>query len=202
MSTGKVEGPAGAVEIVEEELERGAREADPAEVAETDTRLEELFDKVADPPVSQAPAALAPRAAASAVALAGVAMRTAQPVALRGRMVALMVRGVAGEVEAELGPGVEVEVVKQAVENGDAVVIECAAGETPLVVGVLQRRVPRELNLRARKIHIEGEEEVLLRSGRGALRIRQDGDVELVGSRIAAMSRGLFRLVGRVLRLN
>ena len=34
------------------------------------------------------------------------------------------------------------------------------------------------------------------------MRIREDGDVEIVGSRIAAMSRGLFRLVGRVLQLN
>ena len=43
---------------------------------------------------------------------------------------------------------------------------------------------------------------MFLRSGRAALRMRGDGDVELVGSRIATMSRGLYRLVGRVLRLN
>jgi hypothetical protein len=200
MSSGKVEGPAGTVEVVEEALERGAREADPAEVAEADSRLEELLDKVADPPVSQAPADMSTALAPGA--LAGVAMRTAQPVALHGRTVSLRVRGAASEVTAELGPGVEAEVVKQAVTNGDVVIVECVEGETPLVVGVLQRRLPREINLKARKIHIEGDEEVLLRSGRGAMRIRQDGDVELVGSRIAAMSRGLFRLVGRVLRLN
>jgi hypothetical protein len=70
------------------------------------------------------------------------------------------------------------------------------------VVGVLQTRIPRELTLKADKIHIDARHELLLRSGRGAMRIRQDGDVELVGSRISAMSRGLFRLVGRVLRLN
>ena len=44
--------------------------------------------------------------------------------------------------------------------------------------------------------------EVLIWAGRAALRIREDGDVELVGSRILTMSRGLFRIVGRVLRLN
>ena len=200
MSSGKVEGPAGTVEVIEEALERGAREADPAEVAEADSRLEELLDKVADAPLSQASAEASPSPAG--VALGGVAMRTAQPVALRGRTVALRVRGIASEVAAELGPGVDGDVIRQAVTNGDVVVVECAAGEVPLVVGVLQRRLPRELTLKANKIHIEGEQEVLLRSGRGAMRIRQDGDVELVGTRIAAMSRGLFRLVGRVLRLN
>ncbi len=71
-----------------------------------------------------------------------------------------------------------------------------------MVVGVLQTKIPTELILKAKKLHLEGEQEVLLRSGRGAMRIRQDGDVEIVGSRIAAMSPGLFRLVGRVLRLN
>jgi len=30
----------------------------------------------------------------------------------------------------------------------------------------------------------------------------EDGDVEVVGSRILTMSRGLFRILGRVLRLN
>ena len=49
---------------------------------------------------------------------------------------------------------------------------------------------------------IEAEREILIRSGRGAMRIREDGDIEVVGSRISTMSRGLFRIVGRVLRLN
>ena len=70
------------------------------------------------------------------------------------------------------------------------------------MVGVLQTRSPREIHLKAAVVHIEGDEEVLIRSGRAALRIRQDGDVEIVGSRIHAASRGLFRLVGRILRLN
>jgi hypothetical protein len=48
---------------------------------------------------------------------------------------------------------------------------------------------------------LEGEREILLRSGRGAIRIREDGDIEVVGSRISAASRELFRIVGRLLRL-
>jgi len=129
-------------------------------------------------------------------------MRTAVPVAVNGRQVQLRVRGVDGEVDGELAPGVAAELVKQAVVNRDAVILECLPDAPPLVVGVLQTRIPEKLTIKARQVHIEGEQEVLVRSGRGAMRIRSDGDVELVGSRIAAMSRGLFRLVGRVLRLN
>jgi len=191
----------GVQSVVEEALERGAREADPAEVAEVDSRLEELLEQVADPPVSRDHAA-ASAAASASDALAGVAMRTALPVGVSGTAVMLKCRGVAEQVTAELGPGVAADVVNQAVRNGDAVVVECVAGMVPLVVGILQTQIPKELTLKADKLVLEGEQEVLIRSGRGALRIRQDGDVELVGSRIATMSRGLFRIVGRVLRLN
>jgi len=86
--------------------------------------------------------------------------------------------------------------------SGDSVLVEVAEGEAPLVVGVLHTRRPREIKLKAGIVEIEGEEEVVIRSGRGAIRIRADGDIEVVGSRISAASRGLFRIVGRMLRLN
>jgi len=187
--------------VLQKALERGAREADRDEVADADRRLDELLEKVADPPVSQAPS-VEPKPAKVAPALSGVAMRTARPVSIKGREVMLRARGVDGQVPAELAPGVARELVEGAIINGDSVIVECVPGEVALVVGILQTRIPEQLTLRAKKLHLEGEQEVLLRSGRGAMRIRQDGDVEIVGSRISAMSRGLFRLVGRVLRLN
>ena len=190
--------------VLEDAFEQGAKKADPEEVAEADQRLQELLDKVADPAVTgadQASGAVA-EAPGATVDLAGVAMRTGTPLRVLGRRVELRVRGLAEPVEGQLGPGVSAELVAQAARNGDAVVLECVAGEPALVVGVLQTRIPAELTIKADKIHLEGAQEVLLRSGRGAMRIRQDGDVEIIGSRISAMSRGLFRLVGRVLRLN
>jgi hypothetical protein len=163
-------------------------------------RLQDLLDQVADAPGAEletAPAAL------PAVTLpANVALRTAVPVAIRGRVVTLRCRGVDGELQAELAPGVSRELVAQAIANGDAILLESVGAEAPVVVGIVQSRLPVELTLRARQVHIEADEELLLRSGRGALRIRQDGEVEIVGSRISALSRGLFRLVGRMLRLN
>lgn len=201
MSSNKTEESSSVQAVLSEALERGARDADPAEVAAADTSLDELMNQVADPPVSAAPGA-AVAAPKEGAALAGVAMRTALPTGIRDGLVSLKVRGVQGSVIGELAPGVSPEVIARAAENGDSVVLECVPDMPPLVVGVLTTQIPEIITLKAKKVHIEGDDEVLLRSGLGAMRIRRDGDVELVGSRIAAMSRGLFRMVGRVLRLN
>ncbi len=191
--------PEGQEELVAEAAARG-RDADPAEIADADRRLEQLLGQIDVAEVSNAPAeAPLPNVGG---ALAGVAMRTAIPLAVTGRTVRLFVRGVEGDVEGELALGVSPELVRQAAANRDAVLLECAPTAAPLVIGVLQTRFPDELVLRAGKVRIEGDEELLLRSGRGAMRLRADGDIELVGSRISAMSRGLFRIVGRMLRLN
>lgn len=140
---------------------------------------------------------------ASAAALdAAVGMRTARVTNVTGRTATILFRGRAAPMSAQIAPEVDPDVVSDACANGDSVLIEVARDAEPLVVGVLQTRRPREIRLRAATVHIEGEEEVLLRSGRGALRIREDGDIEVVGSRISAASRGLFRIVGRLLRLN
>jgi hypothetical protein len=184
-------------------LERGAREAQPAEVAAADARLDDLLQQVSldepDGKPSEQTLQTLPNAGAP-TALQG--MRCARVVEAEPGRLRLSLRGYEQPVVAALGPGVELDVVQTAAKNGDFVVIDCVPGEVPWIMGALQSRVPRELKLRAQTIQIEAEQEVLLRSGRGALRLRSDGDVEIVGSRISAMSRGLFRLVGRVLRLN
>lgn len=144
-----------------------------------------------------------PRALAAAPARAGaVGMRTAQVLSTAGRRALLRMRGARAEIEGEIAPEVDAEVIADACRDGDAVLVELGEGAAPVVVGVLQTRRPREIRLRAATVVIEGEQEVLLRSGRGAVRIREDGDIEVVGSRISAASRGLFRIVGRMLRLN
>lgn len=129
-------------------------------------------------------------------------IRTARLAKVSGRKASITLRGRPDPIEATIAPEVEPGIVADAHANGDSVLVELAAGEVPLVVGVLQTRRPREIHLKAGSIQIEGDEEVLIRSGRGALRLRADGEVEVVGSRISAASRGLFRIVGRILRLN
>jgi hypothetical protein len=140
----------------------------------------------------------APRA--SPAALQG--MRAARVTRVSGRAATIALRGAPSPIEAQIAPEVDPEIIADAAANGDSVLVELAEGEAPLVVGALQTRRPREIRLRAATVQIEGDKEILLRSGRGAIRIREDGDIEVVGSRISAASRGLFRIVGRMLRLN
>ena len=111
-------------------------------------------------------------------------------------------RGSTAPIVAELDEGVDCELVAWAMRENERVLVERSRHAPPLVVGLVQRKTPSLLTLKAAHVVIEGEREVLLKSGLAALRLREDGDVELVGSRIVSASRGLYRLVGRVLRLN
>jgi len=126
----------------------------------------------------------------------------ATPVRRDGRMVRVRLGASSAELPVPLAPEVEIEVVDDAIERGDAVLIEVVEGEAPAVIGVLTRRRSGPSTVRGSTITVQADDEILLRAGRAALRLRSDGDVELVGSRISATSRGLFRLVGRLLRLN
>lgn len=130
------------------------------------------------------------------------ALRTARVVSIVGDSARITWRGLRDPIEAELDEGVDTEVVQKALENGDRVLVEIDPALGPLIVGVVQRRIPKKVELRGETVVIEADREILLRTGTGAMRIREDGDIEVVGSRISTVSRGLFRIVGRVLRLN
>jgi hypothetical protein len=175
-----------AVPAAEQETE--VESAAPAE----DAGIERLLEHVPEgAPITEArPAPLAP------------GLRSARVTGLRGRTVDVVWRGQREATPATLDEGVDREVVEQAMENGDLVLVEVDPAGQPFVIGVIQRKVPEALTIKAQKLTLEADQEVTLRAGRAALRLREDGDVELVGSRISTMSRGLFRIVGRVLRLN
>lgn len=87
-------------------------------------------------------------------------------------------------------------------ERASSMVLVDFSVEPPQLVGLVQTGFPRNLRIEAERLEFVGRHEVSLSSGRSALRLREDGSVDLVGSRISAASRGLFRLVGRALRLN
>lgn len=130
------------------------------------------------------------------------AMRTARLVAVESRRATIVWRGNMTPVAADIDTDVDADLLAIALRNCDGVLVEMGENNKPLVVGVLQKRLPREVHISADEIHLDAARELVLRAGRAALRLREDGDVELVGSRISAASRGLFRLVGRMLRLN
>jgi len=103
---------------------------------------------------------------------------------------------------AEVATEVERAFLNQALVDGQMLLSEWSERGTPLVVGVVQHKPPSKLRLSAEEIELDASRELLLRSGSAALRLRAGGEVELVGSRISAVSRGVMRLIGRLLRLN
>src|SRR6185369_3935716 len=103
---------------------------------------------------------------------------------------------------AAVAPEVDRALLNQALLDGQMLLSEWPERGTPLVVGVVHSKPPSKLRFSAEEIEIDASRELLLRSGGAALRLRSSGDVELVGSRISAVSRGVMRLIGRLLRLN
>ena len=179
----------GAAQLVEEAEEAPKHAPEGPRIS-----LEELLP---DLPVSTEVVSAAPKARSRPPSLC-----SARLVSLEGRRATVTWRGNPEPVEATLAPEVEERLIALALQNRDGVLVEFDDEERPIIVGVLQTRIPRELHIAADKVSIDATEELVLRAGRAALRLREDGDVELVGSRISAASRGLFRLVGRILRLN
>jgi hypothetical protein len=167
------------------------------EVREAETSALEAF--LPSPDEQPSPEALAQRTTASA---RRAGLLSAKVVDLRGRSATVQLRGEEGPLDVELDPDVDAAVVAEALENGDRVMVEADEAGELVLVGVLRCRLPEKLKISAETIEIEAEREVVFRSGRAALRLREDGEIDLVGSRISAASRGLFRLVGRMLRLN
>lgn len=196
MSGQRVEGEGPGHAALEEALEEGAKTAPAEEVEAADQRIQELLDHVA--PSERAPEAAPDETTDDELSFDEVKLLTATPVALQSRLATVEAGGKRQRVA--LAEGVAADVIRDAIQASQRVLLERVGDAPPKIVGVIQ--TAPLATLRGGKVAIEASEELLLRSGRAAIRLRPDGDVELVGSRISAMSRGLFRLVGRVLRLN
>ncbi len=170
---------------------------------EAEEVLERVLSRVsAEPPPSERRERAPAPAPAPTPTPATPGLRTARVLTAAGRAAEILFRGDRAPTIAAVADEVESEVIARAAQNRDGVLVEVVEGAPPLIVGVVQTRIPRSVSLKGVTVEIEAEREILLKTGRGALRIREDGDIELVGSRILAMSRGLFRIVGKMLRLN
>lgn len=167
------------------------------QIAPPQSRIDDLLDRVAQPTL---PAIERPSTAPPGPSTAS--LRTARVTRVFETRVELRMRGSDQTMIALIEEGVERELLIDAMTNGGTVLVEMIPKKDPVVIGLIQTRLPSKVEIKAKDIVLDAEREVLIRAGRAALRIREDGDVELVGSRILTMSRGLFRIVGRVLRLN
>jgi len=167
--------------------------------------LEELVSEM-PPPADAEATREEPSIATSAAPIAGTllftGLRTARIVSLQNRQATIALRGSREAVSATIAPDVDRELVEEAAAHKGSVLVEAGEDGIAWIVGIVQTQKPSEVHVTGEKIVVEGSREVLIRAGRAALRLREDGDVELVGSRISAASRGLFRIVGRILRLN
>jgi hypothetical protein len=93
---------------------------------------------------------------------------------------------------------------------GDEVVYVLPA-DTPgrgCVVGVVRPVPPgprgdsEVVTLHGRRISIEADEELVLKTRRASVVIRPNGDVELLGARFVARARAVIKLLAPMLRLN
>jgi len=160
--------------------------------------LEQLLDRV-DSPATDADTAPSVRAPAlpeppRLVLVRGLRWKGEQLLEVALRTGESFMAAVAQEVDRAL--------LNQALLDGQMLLSEWPERGTPLVVGVVHSRPPTKMRFAAEEIEIDASRELLLRSGSAALRLRSSGDVELVGTRISAVSRGVMRLIGRLLRLN
>lgn len=164
----------------------------------TPSALEQLLDRV-DSPAADASVGSSPRASAlpeppRLVLVRGLGWAGEQQLEVCLRTGDPFSATVAAEVDRAL--------LNQALLDGQMLLCEWPERGTPLVVGVVHSKPPSKLRFAAEEIELDASRELLLRSGSAALRLRSSGDVELVGSRISAVSRGVMRLIGRLLRLN
>lgn len=128
-------------------------------------------------------------------------LHVAQIVSLDGSSVHVRLNREKNARHARLGESVEADLIREANENGQSVLLDSFDGKL-LVVGILQTKRPQKLTLQAEKVELLGSRSITLKSGRAALELRADGSVELLGTRIAATSRGVMKFIARALRLN
>jgi hypothetical protein len=84
-------------------------------------------------------------------------------------------------------------------ENGDAT--------QPIVVGVVQQPAPKKARRgkktdAQRHVHLEAEEELTIRCGKGAITIRADGKILIHGSNVTSRATQTNRIKGGAVRIN
>lgn len=149
-----------------------------------------------------APTAATLRVEIPAPAVQDTGLHGAELRGVRDGKVLIRFRGERADRPALVAEEVETELLEEALRDGQHVLVMRSGSDEPLIVGVLYVRRPSTTRFSGEVLEIEASRSLTLRSGRAGVRLNADGNIEVVGSRISAASRGLMRLVGRVLRLN
>jgi hypothetical protein len=125
-----------------------------------------------------------------------------------------------GPLTARLAAALEDHVLARAIAERQEVVLLFTGGDPaqPLVMGLLQdagpsrlleavlaetlAREPREVEADGRRVHIESQEEMVLRCGKASLTLRRDGVVVLRGVNVLIEAEELQRLRGGKVQIN
>jgi hypothetical protein len=111
-------------------------------------------------------------------------------------------RGELFDRAVRVAPEVDRTWLELAARSGETVLVETLPEMGSTVIGMIQTRPLTDLLLEAETITLAAKKDITLVAGRSALRLRENGHVELVGTRISQISSGVLKLVGRLLRLN
>lgn len=160
-------------------------------VTQTDHPIDELLARTEVAPTF-APAPLARPLGVASARLVGV----------QGASARVRFRGDLADSSVRIAPEVDRGLLELAARTGESVLVETSADGVAYVIGMLQTRPVGDLLLQASTITLAATKDITLVAGRAALRLRENGHVELVGTRISTISSGVLKLVGRLLRLN
>ncbi|MEZ4300987.1 MAG: hypothetical protein R3B70_38990 [Polyangiaceae bacterium] len=113
----------------------------------------------------------------------------------------------ARSLTASIDPPVDLAVLRTAIARGERVIAQPEAGAL-VVLGTLRTAATPgvddidDLTLRAKRVAIEADHEVRLRSGGASLVLRARGYIESVATDITSRASSLHKIVGRMIRLN
>jgi hypothetical protein len=109
--------------------------------------------------------------------------------------------------DAKLDPAVNPTVIEGACRRGERVLVE-ENSEGLVVIGALRTQPTPGIDeaesyaIKAKRIALEGSEELSLTAQTAAVVLRAVGEVETFAERIISRAEGVHKIVGRMLRLN
>ena len=169
--------------------------------ASTLERVLSLVDERSADPTTEQERASQPETPRGFSAQSGAPLRVGFVHPRRGRMAQVSTLGGDSEEWVAIAPHVDCDLIDRALSNR-ALALLAELNHQIHIIGLVQTSLAEQTLITGKTIVVEASEQLTLRSGRAAIALRSDGALEMVGTRIAATSRGVFRLIGRALRLN
>lgn len=104
-------------------------------------------------------------------------------------------------------PSVHVQVLRTALRSAERVIVQRDIGGLSLVGALRTAPTPgvdegEDYHIQAKRVVIEGEYEVSLKSGKTGVFVRAMGQIESLAETITARASSVHKIIGRIIRLN